>query len=123
MLALPVITGFAGFLPSILLLVVFWVYMLYTALLILELNLSMEKNTNLISMAKNFGIAWRVDWMGYLPFLLYSLTTAYLAGSGPIIIEFVEALTGYQLPAWSGALPLFAILDTLFMQEHVLLTI
>lgn len=110
MLALPVITGFAGFLPSILLLVVFWVYMLYTALLILELNLSMEKNTNLISMAKKtLGLPgeW-IGWATYL-FLLYSLTTAYLAGSGPIIIEFVEALTGYQLPAWSGALPLFAI--------------
>jgi tyrosine-specific transport protein len=49
-----------------------------------------------------------VGWITYL-FLLYSLTTAYLAGSGPIIIECVEALTGYVLPAWSGALPLFAI--------------
>lgn len=110
MLALPVITGFAGFLPSVFLLILFWVYMNYTALLILEVNLSMENNHNLINMAKRtLGRSgeW-VAWVTYL-FLLYSLTTAYLAGSGPIIIEFIQSFTGYQMPSWSGALPLFAI--------------
>ncbi len=110
MLALPVITGFAGFIPTILLLVLFWVYMTYTALLILEVNLSMENNSNLITMAKRtLGRPgeW-ISWVTYL-FLLYSLTTAYLAASGPIIIECVQALTGYTMPAWSGAIPLFAI--------------
>lgn len=110
MLALPVITGFAGFFPSIFLLIVFWLYMTYTALLILEINLSMEGNANLITMAKRtlgFSGEW-VGWITYL-FLLYSLTTAYLAGSGPIIIEGWNHLTGYNMPVWMGPFPLFAI--------------
>ena len=110
MLALPVITGFAGFLPSVALLLLFWIYMTYTALLMLEVNLSLEHNVNLITMAKRT-LGRPGEWVGWLTylFLLYSLTTAYLAGSGPIIIEFVKSLTGYTMPAWSGSLPLFAI--------------
>lgn len=110
MLALPVITGLAGFIPSLFLLIVFWIYMTYTALLLLEINLSLESNTNLIRMAKRT-LGKGGEWIGSITylFLLYSLTTAYLAGSGPIMIEFIESLTGVDLPAWSGALPLFAI--------------
>lgn len=110
MLALPVITGFAGFFPSVFLIVLFWIYMTYTALLILEVNLSLENNPNLILMAKHtLGRPgeW-ISWITYL-FLLYSLTTAYLAGSGPIIIDWVQALTGYTLPIWIGTIPLFLI--------------
>lgn len=110
MLALPVITGFAGFFPSLALLVLFWAYMTYTAFLLLEVNLSMEPNTNLITMAKRtLGRPgeW-IAWATYL-FLLYSLTTAYLAGSGPIIVEVIETLTGFTLPTWTGAIPLFAV--------------
>ncbi len=110
MLALPVITGFAGFFPSVFLLVLFWIYMIYTALLILEVNLSMENNHNLINMAR-YTLGRPGEWVGWVTylFLLYSLTTAYLAGSGPIIIEFVHSFTGYMMPAWLGVFPLFAI--------------
>lgn len=84
MLALPVSTGLAGFIPSIILLFVFWLYMTYTAFLMLEVNLWMGPHTNLISMAKNTlgTIGEGVSWLTYL-FLLYSLTTAYVAGAGP----------------------------------------
>lgn len=110
MLALPVSTGLAGFFPSILLLIAFWVYMTFTAFLMLEVNLWMEPQTNLISMAKNtLGRTGEViSWATYL-FLLYSLTTAYVAGSGPIVIDIVESLTGYQMPAWAGSVPLLLI--------------
>ncbi|MBN9378428.1 MAG: tyrosine transporter [Chlamydiales bacterium 38-26] len=110
MLALPVITGFAGFLPSVFLLGLFWIYMTYTALLLLEVNLSMEGSANLISMAKKT-LGKPGEWLGWITylFLLYSLTTAYLAGSSPIIIEGIESLTGNMLPSWSGALPLLLI--------------
>jgi tyrosine-specific transport protein len=110
MLALPVITGFAGFIPSVLLIFLFWIYMTYTALLFLEVNLAQEENTNLIKMAKKtLGKPgeW-IAWIAYL-FLLYSLTTAYLAGSGPIINDFVQGFWGIHLPNWVGALPLFAV--------------
>ena len=110
MLALPVISGFAGFLPSIFLLILFWAYMTFTALLILEVNLSLENQNNMITMAKktlgSFG-EW-TSWIAYL-FLLYSLTTAYLAGSGPIITGFIFSITGIKLAAAFGIVPLFLI--------------
>lgn len=110
MLALPVSTGLAGFYPSLLLFVAYWIFFTFTALLMLEVNLWMGENTNLISMAKNTLGRWGeiLSWITYL-FLLYSLTTAYIAGSGPIVIDCVQSLTGYKLPFWAGAAPLLLI--------------
>lgn len=111
MLALPISTGLAGFYPSLLLFILFWIFMTFTGLLMLEVNLWMdENNTNLITMAKRtLGPAGEaVSWITYL-FLLYALTTAYIAGSSTIVIDVVEAMTGFLLPPWAGSLPLLAI--------------
>jgi tyrosine-specific transport protein len=110
MLALPIATGAAGFIPSLLLFIVYWLYMTFTALLMLEVNLWMPGHTNLISMAKRTlgkgGAA--LCWITYL-FLLYTLTTAYIAGSGPIFLEFLQMLGTGPLPSWVGPLPLLLI--------------
>lgn len=110
MLALPVATGLAGFFPSIVLFVFYWLYMTFTALLMLEVNLGMEEHTNLITMAKKtLGKTGQiVSWMIYL-FLLYTLTTAYIAGGGRILIDFAREITGFDLPSWAGPLPLLII--------------
>nr|NGX30096.1 Tyrosine-specific transport protein [Candidatus Anoxychlamydiales bacterium] len=47
MLGLPVTTGFAGFFPTLFVLLFFWGYMLITAFLYLEANLSVKGNVNL----------------------------------------------------------------------------
>lgn len=110
MLALPIVTGMAGFMPSIFLFIAYWAYMTFTAFLMLEVTLWMGTSTNLITMAKRTlgPIGEAVSWITYL-FLLYSLTTAYIAGSGPIVIDFVKSLTGYSMPVWMGAIPLLII--------------
>lgn len=110
MLALPVVTGLSGFIPSFILLILYWLYMLFTAFLILEVCLWMNEHTNLITMAKNtLGKGGAIfSWAVYL-FLLYALTTAYIAGSIPIFLDFFYHLTGYQLPAWVGPFPLLGI--------------
>jgi tyrosine-specific transport protein len=110
MLALPVITGLAGFFPSLILFVVYWLFMTYTAFLMLEVNFWMPQHTNLISMAKKtLGRPGEIiSWVTYL-FLLYSLTTAYIAGSGPIVIDVVRSVTGVVLPGWLGSIPLLLI--------------
>lgn len=110
MLALPLVTGFAGFLPTVCLFILFWCYMTFTAFLMLEVNLSLGEKVNLISMAKQTLGRWgeTVAWVTYL-FLLYLLTTAYLAGGGPILIDFVFTLTGFKLPYWAGILPLMIV--------------
>jgi tyrosine-specific transport protein len=110
MLALPIVTGFAGFWPSIVLFIVYWLYMTFTAFLMLEVNLWMEEHTNLITMAKRtLGRSGQIiSWLVYL-FLLYTLTTAYLAGGGPIFIEAFETATSWQLPAWMSPFPLLIL--------------
>lgn len=110
MLALPVATGLAGFCPAILLLFFYWCYMTYTAFLMLEVNLWLPPGTNLISMAKETLGKWGelTSWVVYL-FLLYTLTAAYLAGGGPIFLEFLEHATGLAMPKWMGPIPLLII--------------
>lgn len=110
MLALPISTGAAGFIPSLFLLLLYWVFMTYTAFLMLEVNLWMGANTNLISMAKQTLGKWgeAVSWAIYL-FLLYALTTAYIAGSGSIISDLLAFLTGYRIDPVMGSIPLFLI--------------
>lgn len=110
MLALPPVTGLAGFYPTLILFFIYWAFFAFTALLMLEVTLWMEANTNLITMARRTIGGWGeiLSWTTYL-FLLYSLTTAYLAGSSRIFIDFCEAVTGYDLPDWTGPLPLLLI--------------
>lgn len=110
MLALPVATGFAGFIPAFVLFVICWLYFTYTALLMLEVNLWFGEKTNLITMANRTLGRWGefMSWLIYL-FLLYALTTAYIAGSGSIMITFIEAITGFTLPAWAGPFPLIVL--------------
>lgn len=110
MLALPVSTGLAGFIPSLVLLFGCWLFMTYTAFLMLEVNLWMDSNTNLISMAKKtLGRGGEIiSWITYL-FLLYALTTAYIAGSGPLTISVVKTLTGFVIPSYAGSIPLLLL--------------
>lgn len=110
MLALPIVSGFAGFVPSLALFLVYWLYMTFTAFLMLEANLWMNERTNLITMAKETLGKWgqAASWVIYL-FLLYTLTTAYMAGSGPIFLDFIGSITGKAVPEWVGPLPLLII--------------
>lgn len=110
MLAMPVVSSFGGFFPSLVLLIVVWLFMTFTALLFLEANLWMKGDVNIISMARaTLGRPVAiVSWFIYL-FLLYSLTTAYLAGSGKLLEEAVEAAFGVSIPTWAIFIP-FVIL-------------
>lgn len=111
MLSLPVMLSFAGFIPSLVLLIAIWLYMLLTAYYLLEVNLWFRKETNMISMAQHtLGRAGFVGcWLVYL-FLLYCLTTAYFAGAVELIHDFIEAVLHYEAPKWS----IYAVVATLF---------
>ena len=76
----------------------------------LEVNLWMGKDNNLTSMAKvTLGRVGQVfSWIIYL-FLLYSLTTAYIAGGGSIVLDAFQSIFGVKLPEWVGALPLLVL--------------
>src|SRR5688572_549252 len=54
MLALPVATGMAGFVPAIAVNLLCWLAMMATGLLLMEATLWMEQGANLLSMADRF---------------------------------------------------------------------
>lgn len=103
MLALPVMTSFIGFGPSICIFLLCWLAMLATAYFFLDVNLAVEGEPNLISMAHKTLGGWGkgVSWIFYL-LLLYSLTAAYISASVPLFFSAVKAMSGYTLPSWLG---------------------
>lgn len=109
MLALPILTGIAGFIPSMFIYLACWLFMACTGLLFLEIALGMEEGTNIISMAQKTLGGWgkAAAWGLYL-FLFYSLTLAYIVGSGGLIVE-VFSSGSIHLNPWQGQL-LFLIL-------------
>lgn len=102
MLALPVLTAKAGFLPSTLAFILIWLATTFTAFLVLEVNLWFKGDVNLITMARmTLGRGGEiVTWIFFL-MLLYSLTAAYLAGSGTIISCQLASFLGIHLPSYA----------------------
>lgn len=102
LLALPVTTAFMGFFPSLILLVVCWLFMLVTALFFIDVNCSIPGEINLITMASRTTGTWGkiVSWIVYL-LLLYSLIAAYIAASSPLFVEaFAYISNGVVMPGW-----------------------
>jgi tyrosine-specific transport protein len=100
MLALPILTGLAGFFPSLSILLLSWAFMTFTGLLLIEVNGWFSNQVNLISMAgESLGKKGRLTaWIAYL-FLFYSLLVAYTAASGSVFSAILDALFHIDLPA------------------------
>lgn len=110
MLAMPLATTGIGFTTALLLLLGLWFIMSYTALLLVEVYQHNDATMGLSSLtSKYLGNSGRLTISFALPFLLYSLIAAYLAGGGEIISESISSLLGLQLPSYIGVL-LFAII-------------
>ncbi len=99
MLALPVATAQAGFLPSAALYLLCWVFMLCTGLLTLEICIWMPKDANYITMSRILlGRGGQfVVWVVYL-FLFVTVMIAHVAGGGDILVQIV----GDWLPGWAS---------------------
>lgn len=106
MLALPVATGPAGFLPSLVLYLVCWAFMLATGLLLVEVNLSMPKDISFISMAEKVlgPIGRNAFWVFYL-FLFITVMTAHAVGGGSILY----VIPNWPLPSWLSAIVYSAV--------------
>lgn len=98
MLALPAITGLAGFVPAMVVNVICWLFMLATGLLFLEAVLWLEPGVNLLSTAGRFLGPWgKYLGGGAFLFLYYCLLVAYIAGGAPL---FFAGLPLEELGAW-----------------------
>jgi tyrosine-specific transport protein len=103
MLGLPILTGMAGFFPSLVMFVIAAFFMTTTGLLLVEVNSWFSGRTNFITMvSKMLGPSGRaLCWLLYL-FLFYALSVAYIAGSG-YHVSSLFASVGTHLPIWAGS--------------------
>jgi len=88
MLALPVITGPSGYVPSIAVLILSWIAMTITGLLFVELSIWLKKEVNLLTMAETTlgKLGKAATWFVYL-FFFYCLLVAYLVGGGNLLSD------------------------------------
>lgn len=98
MLALPMATSYMGFLPSIVVMLVAWVFMTLTGLMILEVNLWMRRECHLVTMAKEMlGTPGKLTaWFSYV-FVCYASLVAYTDGAGRLTILGFKYVWGIEL--------------------------
>ncbi len=109
MLALPVVTGIAGFLPAIAVNLCCCLFMMATGLLLLEVILWMPDGANVLSLAGHFLGKWGklIGGLSFL-FLYYCLQVSYCAGGAPAFAKLINQLFGWQVTGEASFL-LFAV--------------
>lgn len=101
MLALPLTSAKAGFLPSVGLLIGMWILMSYTALVTLEVNLHYQKGTSIALMAqKVLGPVGRWIASFALMMLFYALLSAYISGATSILDAWANSDLKKDIPQW-----------------------
>ncbi|EKE01284.1 MAG: hypothetical protein ACD_21C00172G0001 [uncultured bacterium] len=105
MLALPTYCGAAGFAFSSVVMLLLWALSIATGLMIVEVNLAFPTHAcTFNTMAEQLlgPIGKAVTWISYL-FLLYSVTTVYIAGESSIIAATLEPVLNTKIPGWVNA--------------------
>jgi len=104
MLGLPIMTGLAGFWPSLIGFFAVWAFMTLTGLLLVESNGAFSKKVNLITMVGHtLGKKGKIAcWILYL-FLFYSVLVAYIAGIGGIVATICSQYFSLAVPDWIGS--------------------
>jgi tyrosine-specific transport protein len=104
MLGLPMVIGKLGFIPATVIMLVIWGLAVYSALLLLEVNLRIGAGKNFNDMAHTvLGRGGQIVATGSMIFLQFALLVAYLTGFGELIAQTMTT-QGLELSAQSGAL-------------------
>jgi len=102
MLALPILTGLAGYLPTVAAFFICWAFMLTTSLLLLETLLWFPGTINLPGLTeKTLGKPAKILAWGSFIFLFYCLIIAYLNKGGELV-QTVLHFYAASLPSWLG---------------------
>lgn len=114
MLGLPVMTALAGFIPSVAMFALSWLFMTTTGLLLLEVNLRYGDRAGIVTMAqRTLGpIGKAVSWLLFL-FLFYSIMVAYVVGSGRLIESMAMQHLGLAVDPAFGSLVCVALFGLL----------
>ncbi|PIS01574.1 MAG: amino acid transporter [Chlamydiae bacterium CG10_big_fil_rev_8_21_14_0_10_35_9] len=104
MLALPVDTSLAGFIPSSLAMLVTWAFMTLTALYLIEANLWMEEGTHIMTMASRLlGRFGKYLSLGLFLFMAYASLVAYVTGGGKLIENLFKNFFDIPVVQWEGS--------------------
>lgn len=116
MVGLPVVSAYAGFIPSSLVLLLCCLFMTATGLLVLEAVLWFNKEVNLISLAKNFlgSFGEKLTWFSFL-FIFYCLLVAYTAASGELVGGFFSLLLGRPVSDALGSMVCVGMVGAIVM--------
>lgn len=102
MLGLPMAIGKLGFVNGTIVMTLVWALAMYSALLLLEVNLKVGVGENFNNMARKvLGRGGQVVATGSMVFLLYALLVAYLTGVGELIARTVGTI-GLDFSASTG---------------------
>jgi len=116
MLALPVATGPSGFIPSVSIYVISWIFMICTGLLLVEVCLWLPPDTSFITMADRLlgPIGRHIFWVAYL-FLFLTVMIAHVAGGGSILSDIL----GWNIPKQlSSIIYVAAIAPIVYLGAH-----
>jgi tyrosine-specific transport protein len=112
MLGLPVMTGAAGFIPSVIFFVLAWAFMATTGVLLGDLVLSFDTpQINLITLAEkclgSFG-----KWITWILFslLFYAIMVAYTIAGGHLIADVISVCFGIDVSVQITRIILVAVL-------------
>ena len=98
MLALPVVTGLAGFLPAIAINILCCLFMITTGLLLVEAILWSEEGANILSLSNKFLGTWgKILAGGAFLFYYYCLEVSYCAGGTPTLTQVLSSTFGITL--------------------------
>lgn len=105
MLGLPVVSALAGFMPSVVAMIVAYCFAVITGLLLVEASLWFDHKVHLISLAELMlgKIGKAIVWTFFL-FLFYCLFVAYLSGGGELFVAFFSSFLNMDISQGSGSL-------------------
>lgn len=112
MLGIPVVTGAAGFIPSVVLCCLAWAFMAATGLLLGKVTLSFPvPETNLISMTQeSLGRCGKWSAGILFTFLFYAVMVAYTIAGGILIADFAFIFFGIDIPTiWTSTFLVFLL--------------
>jgi tyrosine-specific transport protein len=116
MLAMPVATGSSGLLPAASIYIICWLFIISTALLIVEVSLSMPPDTSFISMGERLlgPVGKGIFWATYL-FLFLAVMIAHIVGGGAVLLDIL----GTSFPSWAWTiLYVVAIAAIVYLGTH-----
>ncbi|MGO1298065.1 MAG: aromatic amino acid transport family protein [Vibrio sp.] len=109
MLALPLASAGIGFSTSLVIMLVLWALMAFTALLMVELHQYADSDATLHTLAQQI-LGARGKWIATFAmlFLFYALCSAYIAGGGSQFTQRISDVTGAHFSPATGTV-LFTI--------------